>query len=103
MELIALRISEDEEKNQALDLTSLEIDQLIGIFISLLATKAWQYMGLRLKPGKEDVEKDLVKAATVIDLVIVMVEKISPSLLDDDVAKLKSLIADLQLNYARQT
>ena len=98
-----MNVNKDEERTQAIDLTALEIDQLIGIFINLLASKAWQYMGLRLKPGKEDVEKDLVKAATVIDLVIIMVEKITPFLIEDDVAKLKSLIADLQLNYARQT
>ena len=52
-----------EEAPQALDLTVLELDQLLGIFISLLAAKAWQYMGIRLTPGKEEAEKDLVKAA----------------------------------------
>jgi len=54
---------QDEEAPQALDLTVLELDQLLGIFISLLAAKAWQYMGIRLTPGKEETEKDLVKAA----------------------------------------
>ena len=53
----------DVETPQALDLTVLELDQLLGIFISLLAAKAWQYMGIRLTPGKEETEKDLVKAA----------------------------------------
>ena len=54
---------QDEEAPQALDLTVLELDQLLGIFISLLAAKAWQYMGIRLTPGKEETEKDLVKPA----------------------------------------
>jgi hypothetical protein len=91
-----------EETPQALDLTILELDQLLGIFISLLAAKAWQYMGIRLTPGKEEAEKDLVKAAAAIDLVIVMVDKVAPFLDEDDVGRLRSMIADLQLNYARQ-
>jgi len=92
----------DVETPQALDLTVLELDQLLGIFISLLAAKAWQYMGIRLTPGKEETEKDLVKAAAAIDLVTVMVDKVAPFLDKDDVERLRSMIADLQLNYARQ-
>ena len=92
----------DVEAPQALDLTVLELDQLLGIFISLLAAKAWQYMGIRLTPGKEETEKDLVKAAAAIDLVTVMVDKVAPFLGEDDVGRLRSMIADLQLNYARQ-
>ena len=91
-----------EEAPQALDLTVLELDQLLGIFISLLAAKAWQYMGIRLTPGKEEAEKDLVKAAAAIDLVTVMVDKVAPFLDEDDVGRLRSMIADLQVNYARQ-
>ena len=93
----------DVEAPQALDLTVLELDQLLGIFISLLAAKAWQYMGIRLTPGKEETEKDLVKAAAAIDLVTVMVDKVTPFLDEDDVRRLRSMIADLQLNYARQS
>ena len=93
---------QDEEAPQALDLTVLELDQLLGIFINLLAAKAWQYMGIRLTPGKEESEKDLVKAAAAIDLVTVMVDKVAPFLDEDDVGRLRSMIADLQFNYARQ-
>ena len=90
------------EAPQALDLTVLELDQLLGIFISLLAAKAWQYMGIRLTPGKEETEKDLVKAAAAIDLVTVMVDKVAPFIDEEDVGRLRSMIGDLQLNYARQ-
>ena len=94
--------NQDEEAPQALDLTVLELDQLLGIFISLLSAKAWQYMGIRLTPGKEETEKDLVRAAAAIDLVTVMVDKVASFLEEDDVGRLRSMIADLQLNYARQ-
>jgi hypothetical protein len=92
-----------DEAPQALDLTVLELDQLLGIFISLLAAKAWQYMGIRLTPGKEETEKDLVKAAVAIDLVTVMVDKVAPFIDEEDVGRLRSMIADLQLNFARQS
>jgi hypothetical protein len=59
-------------------------------------------MGIRLTPGKEEAEKDLVKAAAAIDLVTVMVDKVAPFLDEDDVGRLRSMVADLQLNYARQ-
>ena len=91
-----------DEVPQALDLTALELDQLLGIFISLLSAKAWQYMGVRLTPGKEEAEKDLVKAAAAIDCVTVLVDKVAPFLEGENVGKLRSMIADLQLNYARQ-
>ena len=51
---------------------------------------------------KEETEKDLVKAAAAIDLVTVMVDKVAPFLDEDDVGRLRSMIADLQLNYAKQ-
>ncbi len=94
--------NQGEEAPQALDLTVLELDQLLGVFISLLSAKAWQYMGIRLTPGKEEAEKDLVKAAAAIDLVTVMVDKVASAPDEDDVGRLRSMIADLQLNYARQ-
>jgi len=47
---------EDQKADQAVDLTALDIDQLLGLFIGILAAKAWQYMGYRLDPGKKEIE-----------------------------------------------
>ena len=85
-----------------LDLTSFELEHLIGLCINLFSVKAWQYMGIRLTPGKEEAEKDLIKAASAIDLVTVLVDKVAPYLDDVEVGRLRSMVADLQLNYARQ-
>ena len=93
---------QEEKGPQAVDLTAFELDQLLGLFISLLTAKAWQYMGVRLTPGKEDVEKDMVKAATTIDCVAFLTEKLIPSLQEDEVGRLKAMIADLQINYTKQ-
>ncbi len=88
---------------QPLDRTALDIDQLLGLFIGILSAKTWQYMGLRLTPGKEEAEKDLVKAAAAIDCITVMVDKLAPRLPEEELATLRALVADLQINYARQT
>ncbi|MCW4036843.1 MAG: DUF1844 domain-containing protein [Candidatus Bathyarchaeota archaeon] len=95
-------MAEEEAGPQPVDLTALDLDQLLGLFISLLVAKAWQYMGLRITPGKEDVEKDLVKASAAIDCVSYMVDKLAPSLPDEETAKLRGMVTDLQLNFARQ-
>ena len=88
---------------QPLDLTALDLDQLLGLFIGILSAKAWQYMGLRLSPGKEEAEKDLVKAAAAIDCISTMVDKLAPRLPEEELAGLRSLVTDLQINYARQS
>ncbi len=95
-------MAEEEAEPQPVDLTALDLDQLLGLFISLLVAKAWQYMGLRITPGKEDVEKDLAKASAAIDCVSYMVDKLAPSLPDEETAKLRGMVTDLQLNFARQ-
>jgi hypothetical protein len=88
---------------QPVDLTAFELEQLLGLFAGILTAKAWQYMGLRLAPGKEEVEKDLVKASSAIDCVSFMVDRLAPSLPEAEASNLRSMVADLQINYARQS
>ena len=97
-----MSINEGEESPQILDLTALELEQLMGLFVGILSAKAWQYMGLRVSPGKEDTEKDLVKAATAIDCVSFIVDKLAPIVTENELSDLRSMLADLQINYARQ-
>lgn len=87
---------------QAIDLTAFELDQLLGLFISLLSAKAWQYMGVRLAPGKEDVEKDLKKASTAIDCTAFLADKLVPYMPEDEAGRLRAMVTDLQINYAKQ-
>lgn len=92
-----------EEQPQAVDLTALDIDQLLGLFIGILAAKAWQYMGLRLAPDKKEAEKDLAKAATAIDCAALLTDKLAPSLPEAEARRLRAIITDLQINYAKQS
>ena len=88
---------------QAVDLTALDIDQLLGLFIGLLSAKAWQYMGVRLTPGKEDAEKDMARASAAIDCVSYLVEKAAHYMPEEEAGRLRTLVTDLQINYAQQS
>ncbi len=92
----------DEKDGATLDLTGVELEDLLGLFIGILSEKAWQYMGIRLSPGKSEVEKDMAKAQSAIDCVAFLTEKIAPSLSSDEVRRLRSMVTDLQLNYVKQ-
>jgi hypothetical protein len=85
---------------QGLDLSSLEIEDLIGIFVGVLSGKALEHMGLPVKEGEEP-EKDLRRASVAINSMSCLVDQLEP-LVDEDVAKrYRSLVSDLQLNYVR--
>lgn len=95
-------MTDEKDGSAALDLTAVELDDLLGLFIGILSEKAWQYMGIRLSPGKSEVEKDMTKAQSAIDCVAFLTEKIAPSLSSDEVRRLRSMVTDLQLNYVKQ-
>jgi hypothetical protein len=88
---------------QAVDLTALDLDQLLGLFIGLLSAKAWQYMGVRLTPGKEEAEKDMARASVAIDCISYLVEKAVYYMPEEEAGRLRALVSDLQINYARQS
>ncbi|MBS7631472.1 DUF1844 domain-containing protein [Candidatus Bathyarchaeota archaeon] len=89
------------EEETSLSLTSLDIEQLLQIFIGILASKAWQYIGLQLAPGKKETVKDLKRASTAIDCISLISEKLKPYLSDEEAESLRNLITDLKINYAK--
>ena len=85
---------------QGLDLSSLDIEDLIGIFVGVLSGKALEHMGLPVKEGAEP-KKDLKRASVAINTMSCLIDQLEP-LVDEDVAKrYRSLVSDLQLNYVR--
>ncbi len=95
-------MSEDREKPTNLDLTAIEVNDLLGFFVGILSEKAWQHMGFRLIPGKSELEKDMVKAKVAIDCTVFLTEKIIPSLSVDEARMMRAMLADIQLNYVKQ-
>jgi hypothetical protein len=97
--------NESEKKEQEpspVDIYFLDIYQLIELFIMLLSEQAWRYIGLRVDPRTNKIEKDLVKAHVAIDCIISLVDKIEPNLDNSEIERLRRLITDLQINYAEQ-
>jgi len=92
----------DKEEPASIDLTAFELEDLLGLFIGILSDKAWQYMGVRLAPGKKEAAKDLAKARLTIDCVSYLTNTLAPSLSTEAVSKLRSNLADIQLNYVKQ-
>lgn len=99
-----------ERKNDAenrppgmVDIASLDTYSLLGLFVGIVAEKAWQTMGLRTKPGTDKIETDFDQARVAVDTVAFLAEKISSRLPDDEKRRLEGLVADLKLNYVRLT
>ena len=90
-----------EEKPFTLDLSALDTYTLIKLFINFLSLQAWQHMGLRVKPGKDHVEKDLELAKTAIDCIIFLIDKVKTHLLESEKKQLQNLLADLQINFVK--
>jgi hypothetical protein len=96
-------MSEDKEQEpNPVDISSLDIYKLVELFIMLLNEKTWRYIGLRVDPATNKINKDLTKAYVAIDCIISLVDKIEPNLDKVEVESLRRLITDLQLNYAEQ-
>jgi hypothetical protein len=95
--------SEDKEQEpNPVDISSLDIYRLVELFIMLLSEKAWRYIGLKVDPATNKINKDLTKAHVAIDCIISLVDKIESNLDKAEVESLHRLITDLQLNYAEQ-
>jgi hypothetical protein len=84
------------------DISLLDIYQLLEVFVVLLSEQAWRYIGLHVDPHTNKIAKDLVKAHDAIDCIIYLVDKMEPHLADAEKEHLRNLITDLQLNYAEQ-
>jgi hypothetical protein len=85
---------------QGVDLASLGVEDLLGVFIGLLSGKALEYMGVPVKEGEEP-EKDLRRASVAINSVSSLVDQLEPMVSDEVVKQYRSLVSDLQLSYVR--
>lgn len=94
-------INEDKAP-EPLDVTSLDVYRLLELFIGVLSEQAWQYIGLRVKPASQKVEKDMPRAKVAIDCISYMIERLELQVSDAEKNRLRALLADLQINFVRQ-
>ncbi len=92
-----------EPEPSPVDISTLDIYQLLELFIMLLSEQAWRLIGLQVDPRTNKINKDLVKAHVAIDCIISLVDKMEPALNAVEMERLRRLITDLQLNYAEQS
>ena len=91
-----------EQEAGPVDISLLDIYQLLELFVMLLSEQAWHYMGLQVNPRTNEVKKELEKAKIAIDCIISLVDKMEPNLAGAERDQLRRLITDLQINYAQQ-
>ena len=95
--------AEETRQPEMVDIASLDVYSLLGLFVGIVAEKAWQTLGLRTKPGTDKVETDFDQARVAIDTVGFFAEKLRLRMSEDEKRGLEGLVADLKLNYVRLT
>ena len=85
---------------QGLDLASLDVEDLLGVFIGVLSGKALEHMGVPIKEGEEQ-EKDLRRASVAINSMSCLVDQLEPLVSEEAAKQYRSLVGDLQLSYVR--
>ena len=95
--------SEPENREvKPVDISVLDLYQLLELFVILLSEHVWHHIGLRVNPQTNEIKKDFERAHVAIDCIISIVDNLEPHLSEEAKNRLRTLITDLQINYARQ-
>jgi hypothetical protein len=82
---------------------SADVYTVVTWMIGMLASSAWQTMGLQIDQSSGKIEKDLVQAKVAIDCVMALADRISAHMDESGKRELRGLISDLQLNFVNQS
>jgi hypothetical protein len=93
---------QEKKETSPVDISNLDLYQFLEIFVMLLSEQAWRYMGLKVDPRTNEVNKDFEKAHVAIDCIISLVDKIESHIIGDEKDRYRKLITDLQINYVQQ-
>lgn len=81
----------------------LPVADLVRLFIGELHARAWVHMGLVANPVTKQAAKDLPQARLAIDFIASLVEQLGPVVEQAERDELGRLLADLRINYVRQS
>ncbi len=95
-------MSMSSDQAPPVEILSLEMDQLMEFFLSIISTKAAQYLGVTMAEGLEGA-KDLEKARLAIDCTKFLVEKLQPFVTDEESKQLNAIVSNLQFAYVRES
>lgn len=76
---------------------------LLRLFIAELLGRAWMHMGLTVNPATKLAVKDLPQARLAIDCIASLVEHLGPSIAPPERDELERILADLRINFVRQS
>lgn len=79
------------------------VPELVRLRIVELSELAWIHMGLVANPLTQLVVKDLPQARLAIDCAAALVEQLQPHLDDREKRELRTLLANLRINYVEQS
>ncbi len=80
----------------------LRAPDLVRWCVSLLATSAWQAMGLIPDPSTQRVERNLDDARLAIDAISALLETLRSRLPDVERREIETLLTNLRLNFVEQ-
>jgi len=95
-------MAEPEIPSEETERVPLHAPDLLRWCVSLLATSAWQAMGLIPDPATNRVESDLDDARLAIDAAAGLLEHLRPRLTEAERREFENLLANLRLNYVEQ-
>jgi hypothetical protein len=82
---------------------SADVHTVVTWMIGMLATSAWQTMGLQVDPASGKVVKDLEQAKLAIDCAMALADRITGHLDENGRRELRGIISDLQINFVNQS
>ncbi|MDQ7792903.1 MAG: DUF1844 domain-containing protein [bacterium] len=74
------------------------VTAILDLALVLLASRAWQSMGLVVNPETGEVDRDLDESRRAIEAVEVLAGLVGPA----RVREIQPLLADLRLNFVKQ-
>lgn len=92
--------------NEELEKNSTKVNEEELSFLSLiysLSQAAWSWMGKQAHPTSNQVQKDLVQAKSMIDMLRMLQKKTQGNLSPKEQQILEGILADLELNYVEES
>ncbi|HEY6103945.1 MAG TPA: DUF1844 domain-containing protein [bacterium] len=95
---------QDEPQGQAdsTEQVPLRAPELVRWCVTLLATSAWQALGLIPDPATHRVERHLDDARLAIDAAASLIEHLRPGLPEAEQREFETLLTNLRLNFVEQ-
>ena len=97
------RVGQPTAKAPVADSRAIPVADLVRIFVGELHARAWIHMGLVVDPATNQLDKDLAQARIAIDCIASLIEHLIPFATKDERAELDRMVADLRMNFVRQS